>query len=587
MSAELRPARIGMIPHLRFSTRHVLLILSTAPAFVILFLVGLILWVGLVRDVNSGIFSTGVTLDHYRALWADPLLYRALFNTAQFALIAMAVAFGMGVPLAWLAERSNLPGKGIIYVLMVSGLLLPGVFIAMGWVFLFHPEIGIINMAFKNLLGLDHSLVNIVSVPGMGIIQGLNLVPVVFITLGPSYRAMNPAVEEAARVHGLSLLGTLRRISLPLLLPSLLGAFLYVITIAIAAFDIPAIIGLSNRILTFSTFVYISANPREGLPNYGLVGAISSVMIVFALLSCWMYVSVLKRSYKYAVVTGQGYSSRLVKLRSKTVVGVWLLIGLYFLFTIVMPLLVLVWASVMRWFQPPSLSALKLASLANLHDVDWSMVLAGAKNSAVLMLVVPTLVLVFGGAIAWIVVRSRFQGKVVLDFSAFVPHAVPHIIFAFSILVAALFLLQKILPIYGKLAILIIVYTLAWLAFGTRVLSSSLVQLHKELEEVGRVSGIPGRVILWKILLPLLRPAILSSWLWMALLTFREFTMAAMLATTRGNITLPIVIWSYWSGGQSGRASAVALIGFLILVPMVAAYWIAGRRFAVLGATRA
>ena len=576
-----------MIRHLNIGIRHVLLMLSAVPAFIILLLVALILWVGLVKDVNSGIFSSGMPLDHYRALLADPLIYRAVFNTAEFTLVAMSVAFGIGVPLAWLAERSSLPGKGVIYVLMVSGLLIPGVFIAMGWVFLFHPEIGIINTAVRSLVGSDHSVINIVTVPGMGIIQGLNLVPVVFITLGPGYRAMNPAVEEAARVHGLSLLGTLHRISLPLLLPSIMGAFLYVLTIAIAAFDIPAIIGLSNRILTFSTFVYISANPREGLPNYGVVGALSSVMIFFALLSCWMYVSVLKRSYKYAVVTGQGYSSRLVKLRGKTVAVVWILIGLYFFFTIVMPVLVLVWASVMRWFRPPSLSALKLASLGNFRDVDWSMVLVGAKNSAVLMLLVPTLVLVFSGAIAWIVVRSRFHGKVALDFSAFVPHAVPHIIFAFSILVAALFLLQKILPIYGKLTILIVVYTLVWLAFGTRVLSSSLVQLHKELEEVGRVSGIPGRVILWKIVLPLLRPAILSCWLWMALLTFREFTMAAMLATTRYNMTLPIVIWSYWSGGQSGRASAVALIGFLILVPMVAAYWIIGRRFTALGATRA
>jgi iron(III) transport system permease protein len=194
------------------------------------------------------------------------------------------------------------------------------------------------------------------------------------------------------------------------------------------------------------------------------------------------------------------------------------------------------------------------------------------------MIIVPTITTILSIVISWILVRSKFRGKVLIDFFAFLPHAVPNIIFAVSTVVIALFLLPTWIPLYGTLNILVLAYCLVWIAFGTRSFSSAMTQIHKELDEAGMVSGMSIYAVLLRILLPLLRPVLFNAWLWIALLVGREFTMASLLSTTRENMTMPVVTWSYWHGGQMSEASAVALVTIAFMVPIVALYWIVSRR---------
>jgi iron(III) transport system permease protein len=549
---------------------------SLSAGLLIFGFIVVIIWIGL-KENSGGMIATGYTLKHYRDLFSEAFVYKALLNTIGFAGISLAVAFAIAIPLAWIVERSDLPGRQVIYFLMIVGVLIPGLFTAMGWMFLLHPEIGMLNVALRDWFGFHRGPINIVSVPGMGFVQGFGMASIAFIILAPSYRALHPTLEEAARVHGMSLYYTLRHVSIPLVFPATLAAAIYIVTISFAAFEVPAVIGLSDRIFTFSTLVYFEANPQDGFPDYGPVSAMSSLMIVAALLLSWCYVRVLKKSYKYASITGQAYAPRIVKLKHRRTI-IWAAVILFFLISKVLPLLLLVWAAIMPWLQIPSIEALSKVSLVSFSKVDWGLVREGFKNTALLMVIVPTVTTLLSIVISWILVRSKFPGKVLIDFFAFLPHAVPNIIFAVSTVVIALFLLPDWIPLYGTLNILILAYCLVWIAFGTRSFSSAMTQIHKELDEAGMVSGMSIYAVLGKILLPLMKPALLNAWLWIALLVGREFTMASLLSTTRENMTMPVVTWSYWHGGQMGEASAVALVTIAFMVPVVALYWTISRR---------
>jgi ABC-type spermidine/putrescine transport system permease subunit I len=276
--------------------------IATAALIPVLGLLLLVLWMGFWQ--NGPGEPVVYTLAHYRKIFSDPFTYKTFLNTVGFAATAVLVALLFAVPTAWLVERTDLPGKNLILMLVTLGALLPTFFTAMGWVFLLHPRIGIVNRFFIDLFALDHAPLNIASIVGMGWVEGLGLSSIAFIMVVATYRAMDPSLEEAARVHGLGILRTLRYVTLPLTFPGIIAAAIYVFTIALSAFEVPAIIGMSNKIFTFSTFIFYKIQPLEELPSYGVAGAVSTVLIILALLLSWSYFGVLRFSHRYAVVTG-------------------------------------------------------------------------------------------------------------------------------------------------------------------------------------------------------------------------------------------------------------------------------------------
>ncbi len=538
-------------------------------------LLGFVLWLSF-NELRGGVPSNVYSLRNYLSLAQDPLVLRALLNTAGFTLVSLLVAVAFGLPLAWLVERTDLPGKPALWTALSFGLLIPGFMTAMGWLFLLHPRIGLINVLLMQALGLSEAPLPVTSVVGMGWVQGLGLAPLFFVMTAASFRAMDPALEEAALMSGAAFGPTLRRVVLPLLLPGILAAVVYMTTIGLGAFDIPAIIGLSNRIFTLSTFLFFKANPMEGSPDYGLPAAFGAVVIGLALSLSWVYSQVLQRARRYAVVTGKAYRPRLLAL-ARWRVAAWLFVGGYLLLAQIVPFLLVVWAALLPYLQPLSPAALPLLSLDNFGRVPWDLVGRGAQNTLVLAFVVPTLVAGLSLAFSWVVLRSRLPGRLVFDTVAFLPHAVPGIIFAIGAVFLALFVLRGIVPLYGSLALIAGVYTVGWLSFGTRVLNSGLIQIHPELEEAGRMAGGTPLATLGRIVLPLLRPALASVWIWVALLCFRELTMAVLLFSP-SSVTLPLVIWNLWLSGQLNQAAAITLVVVGCLTPLILLYFCLGRR---------
>jgi len=566
------PARLGN----RIQISPLVLSLALAPMILIALFVAVMFWV----SFQKGIFGTAsaiYTLANYRELLTDPFLLQVIKNTLVFAVSSTLVALVIGLPIAWLVERTTLPAKTLVYTLMTLGLLIPGIYTAMGWTLIAHPRIGILNRWLVDLLGLESGPINIATPIGMGFVQGLSLASLAFILTAQMFRAMNPSLEEAAKVHGMGFGGIFRRITLPLAMPGILAAVIYIVTIGLATFDIPAILGLGNRVYMLSTFIYLKVHPQgSGLPEYGITGAVGVFMIVIAgLLTLW-YGQVLRQGHRFEVVTGKGYRPALLDLGGWSVAG-WGFIALYAFMSKLLPLLMIAYAALTPYFAPPSWAMMGRLSLVHFFEMDWELVLRGVKNTVTLVMIVPLLVVLFAFCISWLVVRSRRRARYILEFGAFLPHALPEAILAIGALLLALFVVGDVVPIYGSIWLIALVYVVARLAFATRAINGSLLQVHKELEEAAFVAGLSNFRTAWRILLPLLRPAVMSVWIWTALLVYRELTVAVFL-TVQDNITLPAVIWSYWYAGGINKASAVTLLMTLVLTPLILVFWWFGRR---------
>src|SRR5262245_904723 len=549
--------------------------IALIPLILLVALLSAMVWTSLIVG-TPGTASATYSLQNYVAVYADPLIYSALVNTLIFALSTAVVALAIGTSIAWLVERTTLPGKTAVYTVMTVGLVLPSMFLAMGWVFLLNPKIGMLNTWLRGLVGGEVGPLDIATPVGMGWVEGLALAPVAFIMTAETFRAMDSSIEEAAEVHGLRYRSVMRCITLPLTRPGLLAAFIYVFVIGFAAFDVPALIGLGNRVYTVSTYLFLQTNPPNGLPSSGLAAALGSSLFVLAILLTVWYGSILRHGNRYQIVTGKGYRPRQIDLGRWSALAL-AFIAAYALLALVVPLLMVVWVSLTPFLVVPSAQALEMVTLKNYAQMPWPLVGRSITHTLLLMAVVPVAAIAASVCITWLVIRGRTRLRYLLDFAAFLPHTMPSVVLAVGGALLALFVLRDALPLYGTVWLIAVVYTVMRLPFATRVFNTALLQIHAELEEAAHVSGLSVLASVRHVMLPLLLPALVSVWLWSALLTYRELTVATFLSTPN-NVTLPVVVWGFWYAGHLGNAAAITVILVAVLLPLIGVYWVCSRR---------
>jgi iron(III) transport system permease protein len=279
-----------------------------------------------------------------------------------------------------------------------------------------------------------------------------------------------------------------------------------------------------------------------------------------------MYFRVVSEGKKYAVISGKGYRPRELELgRWK-----WAAIGFvvfYFGLEIFLPFAALIWASLLPYLQVPSAGALREVSLNNYFTLPSYVSMTPIMNTILLVIAAPTLTVILSLAVSWIVVRSRSVVRGPVDMLAFLPHAIPSIVFAVALAWLAL-TYRTWLPLYGSLLLIIIAHAIAQLAYGTRTMNSTLIQVHSELEEAGKLSGANGMQVFHRILLPLVAGAVFNAWLWLALLSYREVTMALVLYSPASEV-LPTLIWKLWASSSVGQVSALGVLLILIVTTIV------------------
>ncbi|WP_067479115.1 ABC transporter permease [Actinomadura hibisca] len=544
-----------------------LAVLAAFPAVAIVGLLVLVVYLGFRAHGQP---DGALTLHNFTSLFGDSQVWEVVVNTVVYVAVSLAVALFFGTALALLVERTDFGWERTVTTAMVLRILIPGFFTAMGWIFLFHPRIGAINQWLVEAFALEKAPVNIVSLVGMGFVEGLALSALVFSMVSASLRNLDGALEEAARASGAGAWRVLRTVTLPLIRPGLLGSALFAGTIAVSSLDIPLIMGLSNRVYVFSSYLFVAANPSAGRPEHGIPAAFSAVMILIGIAFGLWYQRTLRSGRKYQVVAGKGRQPARIRL-GRWRVAAWAFVVGYFLWSTILPLLMVLWISLLPFVQKPSAAALQAVSLDNYRGLDWSFVLRGLENSVKVMVLAPTVAVLLSLAFSFVAVRARGRYRYAYDLVAFLPQAIPGTIFAFGAMTAALYWTRGWYGLYGSLALLVGVMALIQVAFGTRMFNAGLLQIHAELEESAAMSGASAWTAVRRITLPLLRPVLTYTWLWLALLSLRDLTVPTLIGS-QDTLTLSVASWTLFSSGQVGASSAVTLLMVGCMAPVVVVF---------------
>jgi len=531
--------------------------------------VALALFVGWLTFVPGLPIEPELSLENYVDVLDSYLLRRVIPNTAIVGVGTVAVVLFFSVPLAWLLHRTNLPLRELWITLIAVVVIVPGFLKAIGWILLMSPKIGLINKLLMGMFGLEQAPFNINNVWGIAFVQGLMLTPTMFFLLAGPFRSLDPSLEEVAQVSGATMWRTMRWVSLPVLWPAILGGAIYVFMTSIAMFEIAALLGGVGRTPVLATELFLNTSPigdASSIPRYGMAGVYGLLIAVPSLFALFYYRRVIERGHRYAVVTGKGYRPRDFDLgRGRTWALMFVL--LFLLLAVVLPFLVLVWTSLLPYLAMPSTKALSLVSLRWYREI---MDLIGGfeviRNTVVLMVVTPIVVLFFSFMISWVVVKTRIRGRGALDTIAMLPHAIPGLGFAFALTVVAIVAAKWMpwLPLYQTIGVIIIANVLNRLSYTTRITNAALLQVGKELEESAQVCGARRLGTIWWVMVPLIRPSLLFGGLWTGLLVFREISMALML-TGPNNIVLSVRIWEEWQRGGHAEASAIGVVMVLVM----------------------
>jgi iron(III) transport system permease protein len=551
----------------RFMPQGVTLFATGLSGFLVV-LIGLPVAMVILMSLRTGFPGEDVpfTLENFAAVYLTPRTYEVLLNTAFFAVSSVAITLLIAVPLVWILMRTDIPFKKTIYVLLTIGILIPVFLRTIAWIILLSPRIGLVNKWLQELFALSSPPFNLYSITGMAFVQGVSFVPGAFFMLAAAYRSMDPSLEEAAYTSGVGKLKTFLRINIPITWPAIAAVMVYLSMTAIAVFEVPAIIGLPARIHVLSSLIFTSTTPSTGLPEYGMAGAYGAIMLVLGLMLAFLYVRLVKQGKKYTVITGRGYRPRELAL------GRWKWPALAFVFfylaiEVFIPFVVLLWASLLPYLQLPSAEALSSLTLKHYIEIPANVGPRPFINTLILMFAVPTLTMILSVLVSWIVIRTQVSFRGFLDTLVFIPHAVPGILMAVGLAYLGL-AYRDYFPLYGTVAIIVLAHTINWIAYGTRTTNSVMIQVHRELEEAGRVSGASAPRVLGKIVLPLIAAGVLNSWIWIGMLSYREVTMSLTLLT-RSNVVISTVVWQFWGSGWIPQVAALGVILILFATIVV------------------
>jgi len=512
------------------------------------------------------------TLKNYQNAYASQYTYSTFKNSLIFAAGSAGLSFLLGTILAWLVERTNTPLRVIFVPIAVVPLILPGVLESIAWIFLLSPKFGYLNVALMSLFGLESAPFNIFSLPGMIWAHSVGQVPLAFLMMVAAFKSMDPSLEESAMMSGANTPQTLRRITLRLLMPTSASVLLILFVRTLESFETPALIGIPARIYVYTSEIYLAFN--EYPPDYGRGAALAVGLLILSALGVWLYTRSTREGKRFQTVTGKAFRPRQFDLGPWRWVGFGFLM-VYFLVVVLLPFLVMLWASFLPFFATPSLDSLQKMTFENYqYLLGFRPFWDAMKNSIVLALMSATVAMMLTSLIAWIVYKSRLPGSWMLDFLAFVPITVPGIVFGMALI---LLYVAFPIPIYGTIWVLLIAYVTRYIPYGMRSASGAILQIHGELEEAAAASGASWWETFKRVTLPLLRPGLVAGWIYIFIVSFREFSTSVLLATGDSRV-LSILLFTMFEQGQVTVVAAIGILMILTLLAIVSVFYkISGR----------
>ena len=525
-------------------------------AYLALVPIGYLFWKTFVVDGK-------LTLDSFREAYSAIGLGEMALNSFLFTLGTTPISVGIGTALAYLVLRTDIPGRRVIAALTLVQLLVPGVLYTISWIFIASPRTGLVNRALEPVAG--PGAVDIFGLGGMVLVQGLHLVPIVFLLMAAAFATVDPSLEESALASGARLPSVVRRVSLPLVRPALFACVLIVVIRALEAFEVPALLGIPGGVWVFTSRIWRELNAYPA--DFGQAGAYALSLVAVTALGVFLLSRLATRRRRFETVTGRGGV-----LPRRAHLGRWrwpiaAVVSAYLAVAVVLPLLMLVYASTQPFYSPPTSATLANMSLDNyvnvLREEDT---IRSVLNTVVLAAGTATIVLVIAAVAAWLVVRTSVRGRWLIDGLAFVPIAIPGLVFGVALLVVYL---RVPIDIYGTLWILLIAFVTAELAFGIRFASAPMHAIGGDLEESAYASGASWWQTFRRILVPLLLPGLVAGWIYVFVASARELS-SAILLYSPGNEVVSIRIWELYQEGQLTELAALGVMMFVVLGALIA-----------------
>ncbi|HSU42700.1 MAG TPA: iron ABC transporter permease [Casimicrobiaceae bacterium] len=494
----------------------------------------------------------------YDFIFADPDFWMALRNSLLIAAGMTLIAVPLGAVLAFVMERTDFPGKRFIEPMLLVPSFVSPMVLSFGYVVAAGP-VGFYSVWATDVFGIAPW--GLYSLAAMSVIAGLTHVPNVYIYASSALKNLGSDVEEAARVAGASPFRVAVSVSLPLIMPALLFSAVLIFFLGLELFGLPLVLGDPEGHLVLSTYLYKLTN-KLGTPSYHLMAAVAVCIVALTIPLVLLQRRLLQNVRKYATIRGKAGRIRELPLGAWKWVAV-ALVALWLFVAVVVPISgIALRAFVTNWGFGVHLA--EAFTVGNFREVFneptdvraiWNTVLLGTVGGA--------LTVACYTAIGFATHRRNDGWSRVVDYLVLIPRAVPGLLIGLAFLWVFLFF-PPLRPLRETIFSMWLAYTVVWLAYGMRLISSSLLQVSTELEEAARTMGAPRGRISREITLPLIRHGLLGSWLLVFMIFEREYSTGVYLLAP-GTEVIGAELVSLWQGGAIDIVAALSLINIVLV----------------------
>src|SRR3954470_1232055 len=501
------------------------------------------------RTVGSGAFEF---------IFADSDFWDAFKNSLIIAGAMAVISVPLGGILAFLMVRTDLPGRTWIEPLLLIPVFVSPMVLAFGYVVAAGP-VGFYSVWVKNLIGIVPW--NVYSLTAIAIIAGLTHVPHVYLYSSSALKSLGSDVEEAARMAGSSPLQVAKDVSLPMVTPSLLYSGVLVFFLGFEIFGLPLVLGDPEGHLVLATYLYKLTN-KLGTPSYHLMAAVAVCIVAVTFPLVLLQRILLRNASRFVTVKGKAGRQRPLPLGqwrwiAAAIVAIWLFL------TIIVPLSgIALRAFVSQWGE-----GIKLADVWTLDHFravfDQPTLVRGIWNTVLIGVVGGALAVVCYTAVGLATHRKNDGWSRFVDYLVLVPRAVPGLLAGLAFLWVFLFF-PPLAPLRSTIFSVWLAYTVVWLAYGMRLVSSSLLQVGPELEEAARSAGASRGQVSRDVTLPLIRYGLLASWLLVFMIFEREYSTGVYLLGP-GTEVIGSLLVSLWGTGGADMVAALSLINVVLV----------------------
>jgi iron(III) transport system permease protein len=562
---ELHHGALSLIRSWRPGPRLVSVVVGGAAAVLVLYPIAYLIQASLsvgdpqARPPDAYGFGNFTDLGRYAHIFGN-----TLFVAAVATVFAVIFGFAMG----WILSRTNVPGRATFEQLMALPYYVTPLMGALAWALIGAPQSGFVNQLWRTF-GADGHLIDINTPWGIAWVMALFEGAVAFVMIGAVMKSMDPAMEEASQVLGAGRIRTMLRITLPLVLPGVLGAAVYVFAEMLGSFSAALVLGLPNRFYVVTTAMYqlVSQYPPR-FPTAAAMG-VSLFAVMFAMV--WLYRRIVSAG-SYVTITGKAFRPRVMDVGRLR----WVLLVIcvvYLGVAVILPVLTIAYASFQRLTSVfPRADNFTLANYTTALSLDA--VRSALGNSLLLGLATASIGIVLMGFLSWLIYRSRLPGAGAIEYVLMLPQAVPRLVFAFGMLWAWL---SFPLPIYGTLWLLLIAYLTVFLPLGIRTISGVILQIDRSLEESAQMCGATWGHRLRTVTMPLLKPGLIAAWLLLFIASVRELGASILLMGPKAKVITPAIVES-WFSTSSELTAAMALLQTLAVAVALAILFTVARR---------